>query len=569
MIQTPRSPESRSSLTFYAFLFVLWIVPGLLFAAGAVLAGGTPHTHIVEWPFVAIRSLTVARGRPLPWQWVGAPAVRSATEFWVAIGAIGVPLFIGVVVGLVTLRGGIPAVFPFLGSPPVRWRWAGPGTLARAGLSVGSADRRRADVRGGAFTNGPPPGARRLVLGQHQASWIAAREGVSLVAIGAAGSGKSASLCVPAIEEWEGPVVAVSDRPDLIELAAGVRQHRGRVDVLDPLSRTGMATCTWSPVEPRLTFEEAERMVEPMLEAAGADVDESVARVVTVALYCAGNLGVGVTTAVEWLDDLSGDSLVGALIQVDGRDTRATSWITRIVERSRDERAAYFSKSRELLRRHFEQAAQGFSPPAFRPADFLARDASTLFVVTPTDRALATGAIGPLVRALLAEVQHRRPRRPLLLVLDGAGSASVERLGDRLAARDLSVVLLATFRGAADLQGHLGTDAYATVGRARAVLFLGGTTDLDTLQLMHDLIRRQVLQRTRRRGVPDLSQPDLLPPDAARQLGPGRAVLLHERTPPALVWLRNSYDDPDLLERHLEQPFVRGVARISETRVAR
>ena len=81
MIQTPPSQRTQSDLGFYLTLAVLWVVPGLVFALAAALAGGAPHTHIVEWPYVAIRSLVQARGGVLPWQWVGAPTVRSSIVF--------------------------------------------------------------------------------------------------------------------------------------------------------------------------------------------------------------------------------------------------------------------------------------------------------------------------------------------------------------------------------------------------------------------------------------------------------------------------------------------------------
>src|SRR5207248_1670459 len=95
---------------------------------------------------------------------------------------------------------------------------------------------------------------RRLVLGHHDRGPVSVPEGSALVVFGPPGAGKSAGICIPLVQEWDGCVVAASRRRDLIDGAAGIRQHRGRVEVLDPADVTGLGTCTWSPVETCRTF---------------------------------------------------------------------------------------------------------------------------------------------------------------------------------------------------------------------------------------------------------------------------------------------------------------------------
>lgn len=102
--------------------------------------------------------------------------------------------------------------------------------------------------------------------------------------------------------------------------------------------------------------------------------------------------------------------------------------------------------------------------------------------------------------------------------------------------------------------------------RARAIVLLGGGAESDVPSVMHRLVRRQFTLRGRLwpRPRPDEARPDLLPPEAARHLGQGRALLVHERLAPAVVWLRSCYEDRDLQARFAEHPYVRGVARIRE-----
>src|SRR5262245_4727684 len=472
MIQTPKRQE-QGEVWFWSLLCALWVLGGLALVAATAFAGGQPHTYLLEWPFVAIRDLVAQRGHPLPWRWVGAPTMPSPRLFWSAMVVMTGAAAAVAVVAVETLRGGIPAVFPLLSQPAPRSRWGNARSLLAAGLVV---------TAGG--------GRRRLLLGRHGRHWIAAPEGVSVVALGPAGSGKSAGLCIPAVEDWEGPVVVVSRRADLVEAAAGVRQHRGRVDVLDADSRTGLGTCGWSPVDPHLGFDDAVALVAGLVREEGPGA-EAVRQVLTCALYCAANLARGADTALAWLEDLSGSALVHALLQVPDRDPRAVSWMARVVERSGQQRAACFSAARGLLRTHFERVAGGQGPPAFRPVEFLAAAASTLFVVAPEDPASGSDLLGSLLGAVLMEAGRQALRRPLLLVLDGVGAPVLETLAERLAARRREVTLLVTCREPAEL----GPGAGAVVEGARVALFLGGGGDPATLDLLHRLVVRQLLRR--------------------------------------------------------------------------
>jgi hypothetical protein len=551
MIQTPRSGQQNSSVFFYLTLLFLWVAPGLVFAASAILAGGQPHTRIIDWPFVAIRSLVRGGGRILPWEWVGAPIVRSTATFYGVALFITVPVLVGIVIAMVTLRGGIPAVFPFLSLPRLRSRWANPRTLVRSGLVVAGGN------------------GRRIVLGRHRGHLVAAREGTPVLAFGASGSGKTASLCIPTIGEWEGSVVAVSDGTDLAVTTAGLRQEHGRVDVLDVSGRSGLATCTWSPAGPPLTFDEAMALVAQVLEGREPSPDEPTRQILTCVLYAAANQGLGAAAAVGWLDDMTGATLVRSLLHVADRDSRATSLASRIVERERDERAASFSAARQLLRAHFEQAAPGAVGRAFQPSEFLANPGSTLYVVTPSER-VPGSRVEPLLRTLVMGADERQPRRPLLVVLDGcAAVASMPDLAEHLSTRSSSVVVLATMRDPDECGVQAGADLRSLADHALAVMFLGGGgegSEAGAPSLMSRLVQRQLALRRRLRVRPgwDELAPDLLPPDAARQLGLGRALLVQERMAPAVLWTRNCYEDLELQQLHREHPFVRGVQRIHQ-----
>jgi len=150
-------------------------------------------------------------------------------------------------------------------------------------------------------------------------------------------------------------------------------------------------------------------------------------------------------------------------------------------------------------------------------------------------------------------------------VLDGCAAAgSMPNLAEHLVERGGPVTVLAALGDLDDCAGQLAWEMGALAERARSVVLLGGGGDASPADLMHRLVRRQLAPRRlgRRGRRPDDLRPDLLPPEAARHLGLGRALLVHERMAPAVLWLRNCYEDEDLQARHREHPFVRGVTHI-------
>jgi hypothetical protein len=306
------------------------------------------------------------------------------------------------------------------------------------------------------------------------------------------------------------------------------------------------------------------------------DEGEAARRLLTCLLYAAANLGVGIADAVEWLDDASGAALVRALLAVQDRDARAMSWLASVVDRQETARAA-FSTAGRLLWLHFGQA---LTEPAgrsiFRPRELLGGDNTLFIAVPPVQQEHTPGLTTSLLLAVLAEAENliagrgsRRLPRPLLIVLDDcADAAPVDQLLDFLSvAEDVGITLLATCTDLGQWQARYGARAAGLVDRARAVMFLGGereANDAATMELLHRLVRRQLLERAARRRErdADAEDEDLLTPEAAGQLGLGRGVLIAGQAPPALLWLRNSYRDLELQQRQVEHPFIRGVTRI-------
>ncbi|MEW6474306.1 MAG: type IV secretory system conjugative DNA transfer family protein [Actinomycetota bacterium] len=117
----------------------------------------------------------------------------------------------------------------------------------------------------------PTPG--RLTLGRIDGHLIATESQVSLAVIGPTGCGKTVGFAVPAILEWDGPVICTSVKTDLIRTTLRHRSSVGKAWVFDPSGITKGLGSTWSPLSACGDWGGAIRMAEALCEAAKPSQD--------------------------------------------------------------------------------------------------------------------------------------------------------------------------------------------------------------------------------------------------------------------------------------------------------
>lgn len=108
----------------------------------------------------------------------------------------------------------------------------------------------------------------RLTLGTAQGRLLAAERGHSVLVVGPTQSRKTSGFAVPAILEWEGPVVAASVKSDLARHTQLWRAGQGQVWVYDPSASTGLAAASWSPLQASVTWQGARRTAASLTEVA-------------------------------------------------------------------------------------------------------------------------------------------------------------------------------------------------------------------------------------------------------------------------------------------------------------
>ncbi|MBI2169342.1 MAG: type IV secretory system conjugative DNA transfer family protein, partial [Actinobacteria bacterium] len=166
------------------------------------------------------------------------------------------------------------------------------------------------------------PQAGRLTLGHAGGRLIAAEPQASLAVLGPSGCGKTAGFAIPALLEWEGPVIVTSVKNDVIDATLHHRQQKGRAWIYDPVGCSGYPSNLWSPVSGCGRWREALRMAAWMCEAAQPRLDtvtdgdywySQARKGLSPYIYAAAVSGRGLSDLVRWIDGREVDEVAAAL----------------------------------------------------------------------------------------------------------------------------------------------------------------------------------------------------------------------------------------------------------------
>jgi type IV secretion system protein VirD4 len=173
------------------------------------------------------------------------------------------------------------------------------------------------------------PVAGRLTLGRVGGRLVAAEPGASLAVIGPSGCGKTAGFAIPALLEWQGPVVATSVKTDLLGKTIEARRHLGNVWVYDPTACAGVPRSTWSPIPSCRSWGGAQRVTSWLNEAADPKASSvsdghywnNQARIgLAPLLHAAAVSGATMCDVVRWVDTQEIEQVRMALARAGGLD---------------------------------------------------------------------------------------------------------------------------------------------------------------------------------------------------------------------------------------------------------
>jgi type IV secretion system protein VirD4 len=153
----------------------------------------------------------------------------------------------------------------------------------------------------------------RLTLGRYGRSLLAAGERQSVIVVAPTQSHKTTGLAIPALLEWEGPVLATSVKTDLFLDTLAHRESKGRVMIFDPARTTGLPRARVTPLWGARTWRGAMRVAHWLAAAARTgsaaglqDADfwfAAAEKLLAPLLFAAASEGHSMGAVVRWLDE--------------------------------------------------------------------------------------------------------------------------------------------------------------------------------------------------------------------------------------------------------------------------
>jgi type IV secretion system protein VirD4 len=536
----------------FVSLAALWATGAI---AGALLGAGWDPLAPAEVPATAVRLLGHLGDPAAAWPAGRRREMPGAVGFWLC-ALLVLAILAGLAIGAVCAAARLGVEMPGVDgrrAPASRW--------ARA------ADLRPLRVRRA------EPG--RLTLGHHGRSLLAAGERQSVIVVAPTQSHKTTGLAIPALLEWEGPVLATSVKTDLLRDTLAHRGSKGRVMIFDPARTTGLPRSRITPLWGAGTWRGAMRVAH-WLAAAGRtasaaglqDADfwfAAAEKLLAPLLYAAALDNRTMASVVRWLDE-------GA-----ERSEPEVLDILRAAEADHAERAYLATQNREERQRSSvyttaEMIVIAFADPEvaaetagadYSPTSLLDGGSNTLYLCAPLhEQERLRPLFSTVVQELLAVVYESaattgRPLDPpLLLLLDEAANIAPIPNLDEIAATGAGqgIQLLSVFQDLAQIGARYGRRSATIVNNHRAKLIGSGISDPETLTWASRVIGAgEFEQRSRtasERGRQSTTQGDtyreLAPAAILRESVPINAVLIYGNLPPAQIRLRPWFQEADL-----------------------
>jgi type IV secretory pathway TraG/TraD family ATPase VirD4 len=381
-------------------------------------------------------------------------------------------------------------------------------------------------------------------------------------------AGKTSCVCIPQILETAGPVLATSNKRDIVDLTRGPRSERGVVWVHDVQDIIGEpATWWWNPLTFVTDIETAEKLADIFISsatAAGSKQDayfESAGKETLSRLFLAAALDRRpVTDVFAWANDPGNNDTVNPaeILLKHGEDAlgRALDQTQNLTEKQRD--GVYGTirpwigvlGNRKVLPWITETGARR---PHFDPEAFV-RSTDTIYLISREGGGTARAITGALTMAILMAAESVGARQrggrlttPLMAVLDEAANVCRWRelpdvyshYGSR------GIILSAFFQSWAQGVEAFGETGMAKLWSAANIRVAGSGLAEDkflpfvaSLVGDHDVLKRSSSSQTRGRSVTTSVQRErIFDISDIEALPRGRALMLAAGTPATLIKL--------------------------------
>ena len=546
-----------------------------------------------RWPAVGLSDLIAALSR-LPRHWSDPGRAWASVARSDPTGHAGAVVFYGWGAGVLIAAAAVAVAgrrllvsMGAIAAPGRRRGRPAPHRSHRPGRPAGAGYGARPGARGGGGWGRPrdlgpirvrrPGRAGRVVLGRpERAGGLLATEARhSVLVIGPTQSGKTSGLAIPALLEWEGPIVATSVKDDLAAVTLPWRRRLGPVSVFDPTRTSGLEPLArWSPLSTCATWSDAQRTAGWLVEStpgrrgmADAAFWYTTAAKQLAPLLLAARHGVmSMADVVRWTDAGDFDE-PSALLRLAGEDEAALA-LAACAGRDERLRSSVATTLETVLAPMLDPVVAASTEATDFDIGRLLDSCGSLYLCGPShEQSRVQGLFAGLVSAVVSEAVARvsatgRPLDPpLLLVLDEAANIAPIRDLDTLAstAAGLGIQLVTVCQDLAQLAARYDAERARTIANNhRAKLVLSGVCDLGTLDLVSGLAGEMaVAEESTTHDLRDGRQTRtttsvlrrLAPADELRRVPPGHGVLIYGHLPPVRLRLRPWFADRRLRRR--------------------
>jgi type IV secretion system protein VirD4 len=418
---------------------------------------------------------------------------------------------------------------------------------------------------------GPEPG--RVILGRSGQGLLAAEQRQSVIVLGPTQSMKTTGFAIPAILEWQGPVVATSVKTDLLRETLEARRAMGELWIYDPTSTTGLPAATWSPLQFCSDWHGAQRTATWLARAAQSDASgisdadfwyQAAAKLLAPIMYAAARSGRSMRDVVAWVDTQDENELKRILMDLGGEDplrAAQSAWMKEPRQKS-----SIYTTAETVLMAYSDpivaSSAEGFE---ISPDRLLDGGNHTLFITAPShEQKRLKPLFETLVQSIIgytyarASITGEPLDPPILLVLDEAANIAPLKDLDTLAstAAGQGIQLVTIWQDLSQISRIYGQAANTVVNNHRAKVVLSGISDPPTLDYVSHLLGDEEVKyssvTTNAQG--DTSRTEstgyrkLAPAHALRSIKPGEGILVYGHLPPSQLKLRPWFKEKSLLK---------------------
>lgn len=433
------------------------------------------------------------------------------------------------------------------------------------------------------------PAAGRLSLGVAGGKLLAAEPRQSAIVIGPVQTGKTSGFAIPAILEWQGPVVATSVKTDLLRdtLAARSAIAGAETWIYDPTQSTGLPGCAWTPLASCGTWQGAQRVAAWFIAAtqrSGSGIDNpefwyaAAAKLLAPILFAAATSERSMADVVRWVDLQAEEDVRWALEAAD--EAAALTAFEASTMRDERTRSGVYTTAETVLAAYADPGVLDSAlvttgqleldvdeiddgpgtVPELRADRLLDGGWHTAYICAPAhEQRRLQPLFATLIHQIVAAASDRAARSgpldpPLLLVLDECANIAPLRELATLAstAAGQGIQLVSVFQDMAQITAVYGRDSAPTiVSNHRAKVILSGIADAQTHEYVGRLLGEEEVRQTastsgaegRSSRTESVMYRSIAPANALREMRPGQGLLVYGHLPPTRIELRPWFRD--------------------------